>query len=41
MKRARDMLYGAPSAALDMDLSEVESHITSHGGDLDAALRKQ
>ena len=41
MKRARDMLHGELSVALDMDLNEVEGYIISRVGDLDSVLPRQ
>ena len=35
MKRARDMLHGELSVALDLDMGEVESYINSRIGSLD------
>ena len=35
MKRARDMLHGELSVALDLDLNEVEGYIASRIGELD------
>ena len=36
MKRARDMLHGELSVALDLDLDQVEGYIQSRVGELDA-----